>query len=390
MTDTLDTVASFQAERDRFFERAAAATGLGDFGADDYGEGLDRFLASLDEETRLSPQGRAMTVGLIEMQLIGRLHSEAGWRRRPDALDRPVKAPLIITGIVRSGTTALHKLMSMDPQFQGLEHWITRAPQPRPPRARWNEIPAYRKAVQVIEGMIAGAPEFEADHMMSADEVEESIFLLPQSFTNNMFPSQWNIPGYDAWYQQQDETPSYARFKKNLQLIGADAGDKRWLLKNPTDLLAMDAVLNVFPDAMIVQTHRDPLQAIPSIANLIHAARKLFEGAHSDPAAVGRRETEFWALALARAERARQRTRQPVFDLEFNAFVQDQLGAVKAIYRHFGLELRLEVEAEMQAWLDAHPRRSNTLHRFTPEAFGVSAGALAERYADYRRAHGYV
>jgi hypothetical protein len=225
--------------------------------------------------------------------------------------------------------------------------------------------------------------------MMSAEEVEESIFLLPQSFTCNMFPSQWNIPGYDAWYRQEDETASYARFAKNLQLIGADAPDRRWLLKNPTDLYAMDAVLNVFPDAMIVQTHRDPLQAVPSVANLIAAARRLFEGAQSDPTEVGRRETEFWAQALKRAMQARTRTKVPVFDVEFTDIVRDLLGVVRAIYTHFGLTLAPAVEAMMRVWLADHPRQSVTLHRFAPEDFGVTTASLLKRYEEYRARRGY-
>ena len=380
---------SFHARRDFFFDAARAATGLVDVGADDFAEGFDLFLKCLDEEAILSPAGELATASFIEMFLVSRLYSEEGWKRRPEALARPIQAPVIITGIVRSGTTALHKLMSMDPQFQGIEHWLTRAPQPRPPHALWPENPNYREACRTLAGMIATSAELETDHMMAADEVEESLFLLTQSFKNNMLTSQWNIPTYEAWYLNQDETDSYQRFAKNLQLIGANEPEKRWLLKNPTDLLALDAVLNVFPDAMIIQTHRDPVQSIPSIANLIAAARRLFEGPDSSPHIVGRRECGFWALALQRATQARTRAKQPVFDLEFKDFVQDQLGAVKAIYAHFGLILTHDVEQAMQAWLAAHPRQSTGMQRFSPEDFSLSADELRRTYASYRAARGY-
>lgn len=382
--------AGFAARRDQFLAAAIVTAGLADFGADDYSEGLDLFLNCLDQETTLSPEGAAMTAGQIEMFLVSRLYSEDGWKRRLDAVKKPIIAPLIITGIVRSGTTALHKLLSLDPQFQGLEHWITRAPQPRPPRSLWRDNPAYRKAADVVSTMIDNAPEMQADHMMSAEDVEESIFLLPQTFCSNMMCSQWKIPAYDAWWRRQDETPSYQRFARNLQLIGADAPDQRWLLKNPTDLYAMNAVLNVFPDARIVQTHRDPLFSIPSIASLIAAARRLFEGAQSDPLAVGRRESEFWALALERAAQARLRVQGSVFDIEFTDFVGNQLGTVQALYRHFGLDMTETVEAAMRDWLACHPHRCETASRhYRMEDFGLDAGALAERYVDYRRARGY-
>lgn len=381
---------NYAARRPALLDAACQATGLHDFGREDFFEGLDLFLHCLDTETRISPQGEIMTFGQVQMFLESRLYSEAGWKRQAHCLDVPFHAPLIITGIVRSGTTALHRLISIDPQFQGLEHWLAWAPQPRPPRTQWRQIPAYRKVAATMDAMIAATPELQDDHMMSAEGVEESMFLLPQNFCNNTFAAQWHVPSYDAWYRRQDETPSYARLKRNFQLIGANEPDKRWLLKNPADLRALDAVLNIFPDAMIVQTHRDPVQAVPSVANLITAAQRMFAGGDVDPARVGRRETGFWAEAVRKGAAARHRARHPVFDLEFNAFVRDPLAAVKAIYTHFGLTLRPEVEWRMQAWLDAHPRKSTSLQRFLPEDFGVSADETRALFAPYRAARGYA
>jgi hypothetical protein len=382
-------MSNYLGRKAELMEAAAQATGLSDFGEDDYSEGLELFLHGLDTETRLSPRGEAMTMGQVQMFLESRLYSEAGWKRYPESLNHPIKAPLIITGIVRSGTTALHRLMSIDPQFQGLEHWLAWAPQPRPPRDQWHGIPAYRKVKDVLDRMIAGSPQMLDDHMMSAEGVEESMFLLPQTFCNNTFAAQWTLPAYDSWYRRQDETPSYARLARNFQLIGALEPEKRWLLKNPADARAMDAVLNVHPDALIVQTHRDPIQSIPSVVDLIAAARRLFENEDSPAEAVARRELTFWAEAMQNAAAARRRTQKPGFDLEFHDFVRDQLGAVKAIYAHFDLELTPETERGMQAWLDSHPRRSTTLQRFTPEDFGVQTGEMRELFADYRAAHGY-
>jgi hypothetical protein len=391
MSDTelaLDAKLGLLAQRQQILAKVAAETGYDDFGPEDYLDALDRLLDSIDQETRLTPAGFDMTVSQLGALLASRLYSEAGWKQFPQSSSQPIKAPLIITGIVRSGTTALHKLMSVDPQFQGLEHWLCRAPQPRPPHEKWQEIPSYRKAVGLADDVMDGAPEMKIDHMMSADAVEESIYLLPQLFVNNTFPSQWNVPTYDAWYHTQDETPSYQRLARNLQLIGMNDPDRRWLMKNPTDLFAMDAVLNAFPDAMIVQTHRDPVQAIPSISNLLAALHRMYEPT-ADQNLVGHRENEFWAVALERAYAAYGRTQRPVFDIEFGDFISDQLGTVKAIYRHFDLELLPEVEADMRKWLAGHPRNSATLQRFQPEDFGLTTGRIQDRYDVYRTMRGY-
>jgi hypothetical protein len=385
----VNVIGEFQANRHRFFEIAAAATGLDDFGADDYSEGLDLFLECLDRECNLAPMGRSKTIDQIVATLSSRLYSEAGWKQHPKTLRAKLETPMIVTGIVRSGTTALHRLMSVDPQFQGLEHWLARAPQPRPARHQWIQIPAYRKAVNLADDMMGGAPEMKTDHMMSADEVEESLILLIQSFTNNMFPSMWNIPSYDAWFQRQDETASYARLLRNFQLIGMNDLHRRWLMKNPSDLLSLNAVLNVFPDAMIIQTHRDPIQSIPSITNVIFALHRMFEP-QTDAEFVGRREADFWTSALKRAYAARHRTRGPIFDMEFNEFIRDPLGTVRQIYDHFGLVLTAPVEADMRQWLVDHPRNSTSLQRFRPEDFGIATNALHEQFAFYRELRGYT
>lgn len=377
-------------QRQHLLDDAATMAGAGDFGDNAFVEGLDRFLASVDAEDRLSAMGRAATEAQVGLLLRTRLHAQAGFAARPDALARTIERPLIITGIVRSGTTALHRLLSIDPQFQCSEHWLTRAPMPRPPRSQWAANPHYCDATATLDGMIAAAPEMLNDHMMSADAVEESIFLLAPTFCNNMFPSQWHVPDYDAWYRETDETPSYRWLADVLKLIGADTPDRRWLMKNPTDLHAIDAVLAVFPDALIVQTHRDPVQAIPSIANLLLAVRRLFEGDRADGHAVIEREAGFWADAIARTEAAKLREPGRFIDIEFGAFVKDQMGAVQSIYDGFGLILAPEVEANMRAWLDAHPRRSGAIKRHAAEDFGLGEGALANLYADYRQSRGYA
>jgi hypothetical protein len=164
--------------------------------------------------------------------------------------------------------------------------------------------------------------------------------------------------------------------------------DRRWLLKNPTDIFAMDALLNAFPDAMIVQTHRDPLQAFPSISNIFVALHRMYAPG-ADPALVGHRENNFWARAIERADAAYSGLRQPVFNAEFGDFISDQFGMIKAIYRHFDLELKNEVEAEMRVWLDRHPRNSATLQRFQPGDFGLSAERIRDRFRAYREKHHY-
>ncbi len=381
-------MALFANTRQRLCEEAARRIGLDDFGTPDFHEGLDLLLAAMDE-AGLSDQGRIAARETVLGVLTARLRAIGGFKAHPQAMARPIVRPLIVTGIVRSGTTALHKLLSMDPQFQGVEHWLCTAPQPRPPRDQWAGNADFQQAKAALDAMIAQAPELLEDHGMAVDTVEESLNLLPQNFCSNMFPSQMVIPEYDRWYRAQDDTGSYRRLADNLRLIGAHEPERTWLLKNPTDTYSLREVLNVFPDAMVVQTHRDPLQSVPSVVNLIAASHRMFRGERADIPGAYAREEEFWALALGRAEEVKDANPGVVFDVQFGDFIRDQIGVVQTIYDHFGLVLSPHAETAMRGWLAANPRRSNTLQRFTPEDYGHSSEALKERYADYRQRYGY-
>jgi hypothetical protein len=385
---TSETMPSFVASHDALKAEAVSQSGLDDFGTEDFVEGYKRLLEGLDG-AGLSAQGTIMAREIIVAQFVARLQAIDGFKRFPEALTRPIRRPLVITGIARSGTTALHKLLSMDPQFQGPEHWLCAAPQPRPPRAEWPNNPNFQQAKAALDAMIAVAPEVLDDHGMAIDGVEESLNVLSTSFCSNMWPSSFVIPDYDTWYRATDDTFAYRFFAKVLQLIGANETDRTWLIKNPTDTYSMQQVLNVFPDAMIVQTHRDPLQSIPSLCNLLRGAHRAFRGDGMEPDKIYAREEEFWAVAMDRAEAVKATIPGQFIDVEFRDFVRDQMGVVRGIYDQFGFTLSLEAERAMNGWLAANPRRSTTMQRFTPEYFGGSTEQLLDRFAAYRRVRGY-
>jgi len=375
---------------DELLDRACQAAGFDDFGGDAFREGYARLLVSLDAEAGLHGSGIAAAQGNLLGYLVARLRSVAGIKAHPQAMARPIVRPLIITGIVRSGTTALHKLLAMDPQFQCAEHWLTYFPQPRPPRQEWPGNPDFRTAKRNLDSLIEIAPEMLADHGMAADQPEETLFLLAQSFHTNLFPSTYHVPEYDAWYQSTSDRFSYEHAANNLRLIGAHDPERTWLLKNPTDAFSLRDVLDVFPDAMIVQTHRDPVQAVPSLVNLLSGGHRIFLGEGADMKRVIERENLFWAEAMRRAEAAKDSIPGQYVDIFFNEFVADQLGAVRRIYDHFNLTLDPSTEAAMRDWLARNPRRSTTMQRFTPEYFGLPTQVMLDTYQDYRRRYDFA
>ena len=371
---------------DQLLEQAAAATGLSDFGSG-HEAGLRVLVESIQEDVKVTAENVQRLSGPILSLLASRLYSQRGWAQRPECLRQPIAAPLIVTGIPRTGTTALHKLLSMDPQFQGLEQWLISTPMPRPPRATWSGIAEFRDAVHRQESFLAAVSELRVSHEVHADEVDECLNLLAQSFVSHYPATAIGLPGYDRWWWEQDETASYRRYADNLRLIGAAAPAQRWLLKNPGHITHLDALLAIFPDACVVQTHRDPAKCIPSVCSVIHPARRFFLSADVDPALIGPRELELWARSAERAESVRHKCPERFVDVRFGDFQREPMTVVRRIYRHFGLSLSAAAEQAMVAWITANPQHKHGRHEYTLAQFGLSEAGVHARFADYIERH---
>jgi hypothetical protein len=366
-----------------FHETAHALTGLDDFGPEDYREGLDVLLRAMDSDVNFTPMGREFGAGTIIGTLCARLHAQAGWKRQPECLQQAIRRPLIITGIPRTGTTALHKLLSLDPQFQGLEHWLADTPMPRPPRPQWENNPHYQATVAGLDAFFQAVPEMRAAHEMTAHEVDECLEVLKQSFTSNRFSSGWHVPSYDSWFQQQDERASYRRYADVLRLVGT--GDqRRWLLKNPGHIAQLDVLLETFPDACIVQTHRDPVKALPSLCSVLAMAHKVLEGNGVRLSSIGRRECNYWSEAVERAAAVRERhSPRQFFDVDHRRFHSDPMQVVRELYGHFGLELDEQVTGTMRQWLDDHPANRLGEHRYTAAQFDLDPDEIRVAFRNY-------
>jgi len=377
----------FEDLEEELHKGATKATQLDDFGDPGYLIGMRVLLRAFDTDPELTEIGRQFAYGTVLSTLTARLHTQKGWSEHPDALRWRIEKPLVITGIPRTGTTALHKLLSMDPQFQGLERWLTETPMVRPPRETWETLPAFRATVANMEGFFAAMPEMRKAHDMVADEPDECLEVLRQSFVSNRFASSAYLPSYDTWFLEQSELHSYRRYVGVLRLIGAADRNKRWLLKNPGHVTQIEALLEVLPDACVIQTHRDPVQAIPSLCSTLHMARRMFEGDATRADVIGPRECRYWRQALDRTNRARRTRPAQFFDVDHRRFVADPMGTVKAIYAHFGLELSAVARERMQAWIVASPTSKHGEHRYRLEDFGITREHIEREFAEHRDQH---
>jgi hypothetical protein len=363
---------------------ASRRTGLTDFGADDYTDGLAVLLDSYAAEAGLGPAGAKATRSFLRGILIARLLAAAGWSQHPQHTGVEIERPVFITGLPRSGTTALHRLLTADPGSQGLEVWLAQLPQPRPPRDSWADNPVFAQIQAGFSRHHEEHPEFMGVHYMAADQVEECWQLLQQSMRSVSFETLAYVPGYSAWLQGQDWTGAYRRHRRNLQLIGLPDAGRRWVLKNPSHLFALDALLAVYPDALVIQTHRSPRTAIASACSLAAHASAGWSATFTG-AVIGRTQLDLWARGLARftAERARH-DQARFYDVDYDDLVADPFGTVEAIYRHFGLPLDGAAADAMRALATSARAGGDAAHRYTLAEFGLAGEEVDERFVTYQ------
>jgi Sulfotransferase family len=371
-------------------EEAIALTGLSHFGDPSYREALKLLIRGYDTDPHMTTEGRLRCYQMTLGALIARLRSEAQWQSRPAVLALPLTAPIIVTGLPRTGTTTLHKLLAIDPQFQELEFWIGNAPQPRPPRETWATHPDYLATDSYVTDFYDRVPEFLAVHQMTAAEPEEDRTLLIQDFAHLLFMDSAYLPEYDSWVERQPQREAYRRMADNLRLIGSTSPERRWVLKDPMHLAHMDAVLEVFPDAKIIQTHRDPVKSIPSICSLIWIFRKYYENPDNDPVLIGPRKMAYWAAAMERTLHLRNAHPGNFLDISFGDIVADPLKAVHRVYTFCGLALDPAVEASMRDWITHNGKDKHGAHRYSPETFGLTADAIAAAFEGYTTEYGIV
>ncbi len=360
---------------------AVRTTGLEDFGGTEHEEGLRLLCEDLATHGGLTPEGNYLQRAQVKSALVGRLLSQHGFAEHPSYAEVPVERPIFVCGLPRTGTTALHRLLHADPRHQGLELWLTEVPQPRPPRESWAENPIYAALDAAFCEHQVENPEFMGIHYMDAATVEECWRLLRQSGKSISFESLAYVPEYSAWLAQQDWTDAYERHQANLQLIGLHDQDKRWVLKNPSHLVALDALMAVYPDALVVQTHRDPVVAIASACSLSAEATRGWSDVFVGET-IGRTQLDMLANAAQRF--GRERAKHPAeqfFDVEYDAFVADPVGTTRAIYEAFGIDWTEGTDQAVRA-LDTESRQGGRRprHRYDLADYGLTEAQVRARF----------
>jgi len=393
MDFSYDPPEQFRTAADQLHELVAKELGTDDFGPDDYLAGLKVYLQSMDYDPHFSEQGKRGAWGQVVGVLRSRASAIKSMKENPGFDANPIVAPVVITGVPRTGTTALHRLMAVDPRFQGLQTWLIDSPMPRPPIEHWSEYPQFRRSVGELETHYNAAPEARAAHLRAAEEVHECCMILWHSFKSNILAcGGWSSATYDTWWRTQDETPSYAYYYKCVQLIGSNEPDKRWLLKNPGHIENLDLLFAIYPDAKVIQTHRDPAKAVPSLVSLLMNLHPIYEEGRLQQRAENMlvREVNKWAEAVRKCDTVREKHPGQVIDVVHADFHADPMAVLERIYAFIDMDIPGDTRAAMARRIEEKPELSRGAHRYDIADYGMTPEQAREPFGDYVQRYGLV
>jgi hypothetical protein len=361
-------------------QSAQRRTGLSDFGDWAIDEPMERLVRAYHDDACLTTLGRITARETLVSQLENLLLLEHERAQDPQIEAQQIRAPVFITGLPRTGTTLLHGLLTEDPDNRVPYTWEVMFPaQPAP-----GQIDAVRKKTDArLAWANRLAPGFERIHPIGADLPQECIAITALVFASIQFHTTHNVPSYEDWFEATPQTPGLAFHYRLLQHLQAHRAGARWVLKAPGHLFALAELLAQYPDARIIQTHRDPLRVVASMASLATVLKRAFSKA-ADAQQIGRDWADRWAMALDRFLQARDAapTRQ-FFDVSYEQLVAAPIETVEEVYHFLGAELSSEARSRMQAFLDRHPKDKHGRHRYTLSEFGLDAKFEAARFRDY-------
>ena len=367
--------------------RARKRTGLSDYGDEWFVEPLRVLVDAINAEACLTPVGRWIQRHRIEAALATRLRLEDLLRRHPEIHDIDLGDVIVIAGLQRTGTTALHRLIASHPEIRAVTAWEGMNPLPLPgdaphrPRARLRRARLAERAIAYL------APAFFAVHPAEHDAPEEDVLLLDLCFMSQSAEATMHVPSYARWLAGQDHTRCYEYFRTVLRALAWPRATKHWVLKTPHHLEYLDVLLAVFPEATVVQTHRDPLHSVVSFCSMVAHGRGVFSD-RVDPREVAahwvpktRRMVERAAAVRAAADPAR------FVDVSYYDFLEDPITQLRRIYDQAGVAFGDSALRAAKETVRRDVQHRYGRHVYDATSFGLTAESIDRCFGSYRDRH---
>ncbi len=377
----------FRIDADRIMNRVRRQTGL-DWEDRSFVEPLRTLAGALDQEANLHPIGRVIMSMNLAFFLRNRLYLEAARRTRPEASAEPLRQPLYVIGLPRTGTTLLYNLLCQDPNGRPLMGWETFSPVLPPPRGQ-RAVKDKRRAqgrrrVALINRM---APRLKSVHDLVSDGPEECTWLLHNTLLSGSFLLQAQVPSYAQYLRERPPETwrhVYAEYAQYLQHLQYNEPERHWVLKSPAHQLGLSGLMDVIPNACVVQTHRDPKKVIGSCCSLFSVVRGIYSDDVRDES-LGAEVMDYLDLVVNRAMTARDDHADRVFDVRFEHLVSDPVGTVQRIYQRFGYPFDPRMEQGMRRWLAENPQGKYGSHKYDLAQFGLTEDRVTDVFGDYQR-----
>ena len=364
-------------------------TGLSDFGDESFRQPFEVLVKALNEEAELNAVGRFMQYERILNSLKNRLRMEEYLKRNPEILEEELLPPVVIVGMTRTGTTMLHRILASDSRFYAPLWYEVRNPAPYMDWDLEQKDQRITEAEAEVAAMLEANPEIASIHPMDPTGADEEILLLEHSFYSYVASSFAHVPTYSDFVARSDNTPAYEYLKRQLQFLqwqkkrrGQQA--ERWLMKAPHHLHFMDVLLKVFPDAMVIATHRDPVVTIPSTASFYYNLW-ILGNEKADKKVVAAEVADVFARGVKHTMNTREGNEQRFFDVWFKDTVSRPFEVFGEMYDFINMELTSEAKAAMEQYRDEHKRDDRPPHEYTLEEYGYTEQGINELFADYKR-----
>lgn len=364
-------------------DEACKATGLEDFGGNDFREGLEVYWDSVSSEAQLNEVGAMAVRATVVGSLVNRLKVVDWAASHRDVADEVIEAPVFVIGMFRAGTTLLSNLFDQDPRNRPLLRWESGDSVPPPTPAGFRSGPrvdAARLAGEMLESL---NPKIAVVHHEEADGPTECISVMSQDFKSLALEAIANVPTYGRWLQQVDQRSAYEYHHLVLQVLQSGGVRGRWTLKSPHHAVALDALTSVYPDARLVLLHRDPVLLCGSVCSLISTLSSTFSDADH-----GKYIADHWTgmleTSIERVEAFRNaHPDHPVVDVQYDDLVEKPVETVSAIYDFIGESLPEDVRSAIEAYVSADRREKFGVHRYDLAEFGLDPAEIAERFSAY-------
>ena len=367
-------------------DQAKSETGLSDLGEPLFLEGLNRLIDSINNEANLNEIGIQAQPIRIQGLLSNRLRFEEDLKNFPEILDQQIIAPIVIVGLPRTGSTMTHRLLASDPNHTAMLWWEGRYPALLPGEKRGDIEARMELGKAEVDAVVAASPEALDIHPWDYKGADEEILLLEHNFLSTVPESFMALPSYSKWIEEQDHTLAYEDLKKFIQYLqwqNPGREKKRWVLKSPHHLGFIDKMISVFPDAKIIQTHRDPIKTVPSFCSM---CANLFEPltTNFDKVFIGKHWSNKLTRALNHCMNISEQHPDNFLDLEFLNMIKDPIDEMKKIYEFIGEPFGEKTEVAMEAWREENKHEMGA-HKYSLEEYDLTESQINDNFAKYQQ-----